>query len=125
MTYIIIRNMRAAEIIITNKMPVRIRGEKIRTELNPNIYRKISIWRKRSPANIVIIITPLYPGRSPLIIRYPYPAVIIIIVPPAVMIGYPSKRFIRIPVPAIICPYPLTISIRRPMIANSIRAPNR
>ena len=104
-------------------MPVWIRCIVCVCKMNSYRDWEYCIRRQRSPAYVIIIVSPLYPCRGPLIIRNPYPSIVIVVIPSSVVIYYVTKWFIRIPVPSIGGPYPTTVCIRSPSNSHMDRLP--
>ena len=74
-----------------------------KTEINA--YSR-SHWR---PAVIAACSSPGYPCRTPLVVRYPKPAIVSIIVPPAIMKRSPAPVIVGDPCPSVIGEYPVSI----------------
>lgn len=85
---------------------------------------KSAAGAERRPAAIATTETPAYPGRGPLITGYPYPAVVGIIGPAAVVISGPAPGFGRHPGIAIIGHYPVAIAAIGAEVATFIWHPN-
>jgi hypothetical protein len=71
-------------------------------------------WERR-PAHVFRTFPPGDPGRGPLISWNPTPSVPTNIGPSAVVVGGPGKTFAGVPVPAVIGPNPVSVSVRSPI----------
>jgi hypothetical protein len=108
--------------------PVRIADKSIGCRSNaiirvgPGRYRllrgDVCFGWKRSPANVFITFPPGDPGRSPLIAGDPAPAGPSEIDPSAIVVGCPAKALVGVPVPAAICPNPVSVSVRSPVFGH-------
>ena len=70
-------------------------------------------WEGR-PSEIVVILTPRYPGRSPVISRHPDPALLGEQHPTSIVVDSPAERFIGEPCPTLVGMDPATSRIRSP-----------
>src|SRR5205823_4626080 len=80
--------------------------------------------RQRSPADVVVARLPVDPGRSPLVTRDPFPAVVGVVVPAAVVISRPAERLVGDPGPAEVGPHPVAVLIRVPRCDGDARGPD-
>ena len=104
----VVVNIIIVEVVNINKVPIVIRGDVVIRPEYAGIKREEGIRRKRRPADKRVIKSPFYPGRSPLVVREPDPAIVVVIEPAAVVEDNKAKRFIRIPIPAKVSPDPST-----------------
>lgn len=75
----------------------------------------------RSPADIIIAVTPVYPGRSPFRSGNPNPADARRVIPTAVMAGGPAPWLIAVPIPARVRPFPGADGVRLPVCRDIAR----
>lgn len=85
---------------------------------NIKVYIDMHARPERSPAIIRGRMTPGYPGGSPYLPGYPYPAVIIIKGPAAIMERRPTPAVTRHPGPSVIRVYPMPVGSIRSEIAR-------
>lgn len=69
----------------------------------------------RRPTNVVVTIAPSHPCRSPIRSRNPYPADARFVVPGAIMVTGPRPRFIALPIPTGVRPFPRANRVRLPI----------
>jgi hypothetical protein len=79
---------------------------------------------KRRPAAIAATVTPANPCRSPLITGYPYPAIVGVIGPAAIVIASPTPWIFRYPCVAIVGHHPVAACAIRTEVATFVRHPN-
>ena len=90
---IIAINVRAVDVRLRRANPIVIR------HMVPaaNRYADADPGEQWRPAVISAAMPPAYPSRSPFVPGYPFPAVIIVIAPPAIVKSGPSPGIIRYP----------------------------
>jgi len=118
---------RASYIIIINPLA----GNIGRRRANPvaawdRAYRKAQTNSRpqRCPTIIFAAVAPAYPCRSPLVSGYPFPSVVIIITPSAVVEGCPSPGIIRNPGCSVVGINPVPICGIGPETRTGIRYPD-
>lgn len=72
----------------------------------------------RSPADVIIAVAPGDPCRGPIRSRNPDPADTRVIIPRPVMIAGPRPRFVAVPIPAGVGPFPISDGVRLPIHAH-------
>jgi hypothetical protein len=97
-------NVGACYIIGSAKHPP-VEGYSIITGISGSNY---NTGTQRSPAIVSGAASPANPGGSPVYIRYPEPAITIVIHPSSIMKRSPAPGEVRYPCPAIIGIYPMT-----------------
>src|SRR3989339_1641281 len=109
---------------VADKVPVMYRRHPARRKPYADSETEACVRRQGSPAEVIVVISPFNPRRSPHTVRHPDPSVEIIIVPPAVVKHRPPERFGGDPVPAVIGPCPTAIQIGTPSSSDPHRAPD-
>jgi hypothetical protein len=104
--------MRKADKSVSRRSNVIAR---VRPGRDRSIPRNLCLWWKRSPANLLVALPPGNPSRSPSSSGNPAPAGPADIGPSAIMIGGPGKTLVRVPIPAVIRPNPVSISVGSPV----------
>src|SRR5208282_963689 len=79
--------------------------------------------RERRPTTVSAAFAPADPGRAPVGIRHPDPAVIGVVRPATVMVRGPRPRFAADPVPAATRPHPVALAVRVPIGRDISRMP--
>jgi len=118
--HVIVAYVGAVDIRIWRKVP------KISYDVVPPAKRHINAdtgthWR---PAIVPAAVAPAYPSRSPFSIRDPFPAIIIIITPAAVVERRPAPVVVRHPGIPVIGIHPMAVGSVRAKIIRCIRYPN-
>ena len=73
-----------------------------------------SLRRQRSPPEIVVVLTPGHPGRSPVIPGHPHPSVLGDKYPAPIVVDRPSEGLVREPGPSLIGIHPTTPGVGPP-----------
>ena len=71
--------------------------------------------RQRSPSEIVVVLTPRYPRRSPVISRHPHPALLGEKNPATIVVNRPAEGLVREPGPALVGIHPATPGVGPPV----------
>jgi hypothetical protein len=111
--------LRTVNIYLRNEGPVVVRY--IIIVIKSHIQAHVRA--KRCPAVIIITAAPVNPGWSPFVIGYPFPAIIIIKPPAAIMKRSPAPFIVRYPGITIFGHYPMAVSGIRPEIVIHIGYP--
>lgn len=91
---------------------------------NIDVYADIYAGTHRCPSVIAAATSPDNPGWCPFITGNPYPSIIIVVIPSAVMERCPSPGVVRYPGVAVIGYYPVSVSFVGMKLSSDIRYPH-
>jgi hypothetical protein len=103
--HIVIADIRAADILVRNKIPVMGRRHVSGTICHVKAYA----GTHGCPSVILIVVTPCHPGRCIFVTRDPHPAITVLEKPAAIVESSPTPVIIGSPGPPLIGIDPVTI----------------
>lgn len=108
---------------IPYEIPVVEWREPMSGEPDADVETEAGIRWQRCPSDVIVVVAPLDPGGTPGSVGDPHPAVVVVIVPSAIVENRPAERLAGNPIPSIVCPCPTAVEIGAPAIMNVCGTP--